>query len=82
MVALAPKGAKPGAVMAETTEVTAKVLSVDNKTNQVTLEGVLGNQHTFTVAKNVDLSGVKVGDSVVVRYTQALAILVEKPAAN
>jgi hypothetical protein len=76
--ALAPKGAKPGIVMADTTEVTAKIVAVDAAGHSVAVTGPLGNTRTFSVNPAVDLSGVQVGDDVVVRYTQGLAIVVEK----
>jgi hypothetical protein len=78
-VMLAPKGAKPGVIAADTTQMSAKIMAVDAKKRTVTLMGPEGNSKTLKVAKTVNLKGVKKGDDVVVRYTEALAILVEKP---
>ena len=75
--ALAPKGSKPGVVMADTTQITAKVVSVDAAGHSVALSGPLGKTRSFSVDPTVDLSGVQVGDDVVVRYTEGLAITVE-----
>jgi len=79
-VKVAPKGAKPGVLLVGTTEVTAKVEAIDYKKRTVTLKGPEGNVKTFTVDKSVKKFGnVKVGDELVVRVTDALAIVVEKP---
>ena len=79
-VKVAPKGAKPGVVMVNTSEITAKVEAIDYKKRTVTLKGPEGNVRTFTVDKSVKkFSNVKVGDELVVRVTDALAIVVEKP---
>jgi hypothetical protein len=77
-VALAPKGAMPGVVMADASEVTATVTAVDAKTRKVTLKFVDGTSDTVTVGKAVDLSKVSPGDSVTARLTESIAIAVEK----
>lgn len=78
-VSLAPKGAKPGVIVADTQEVTAKVVSVDPKERKVTLQTADGENRTVKVSKSVDLAKVKPGNDVTVRLTEALAIVVEKP---
>ena len=78
-VALAPVGAKPGALMANTVEVTAKVKSIDVKNQKATLLFPDGTSKTFKVRKDVDLTKQTVGDDVVIRTTEAVAISVEKP---
>jgi hypothetical protein len=78
-VMLAPKGAKPGVIVADTTQMNAKLTAVDAKKRTVTLMGPEGKTKTLKVPKTVNMKGVKKGDDVVVRYTEALAILVEKP---
>ena len=78
-VMLAPKGAKPGMIAADTIEMTAKVTAVDSKKRTVTLMGPEGKTKTLKVPKTVNLKQVKKGDDVTVRYTEALAIMVEKP---
>jgi hypothetical protein len=79
VVALAPKGAKPGGIMADTTQVTAKVTAIDNEHHLATLQFEDGTTKTVPVRPDVDLSKRKVGDKVVIRMTDALAIGIERP---
>jgi hypothetical protein len=79
-VALAPKGARPGVVVANTRELTARIQSIDTAKRTVTLVGPAGNAVTFKVSPDVDLTSVQAGDNVVIRYTEALALLVEAPS--
>jgi len=81
VIALAPKGWMPGGVMAETTEVSDLITAVDPAAHTVTLQSVAGPPQTFHVAPSVDLSAVKKGDSVTVRYTDGIALSVEAPQA-
>ena len=78
-VALAPVGAKPGVVMANTVEVTGKVEAIDLAHRKATLRFPDGTSKTFKVRKDVDMTKGKIGDEVVFRTTEALAISVEKP---
>jgi hypothetical protein len=74
-VALAPKGAKPGALVANTQKITAKVTALDHKTRVVTLTGPEGNSLTFTVGPDVKrLDEIKVGDTISLSYTEALMV--------
>jgi len=79
LVALAPKGAKPGGIMAETTRVTAKVTAIDADQHKAALQFEDGTTRIVAVRPDVDLSKRKVGDTVVIRITEALAIQVAKP---
>jgi hypothetical protein len=79
VVALAPKGAKPGGILAETTQVTARVTAIDVVHRQATLQFEDGTTRTVAVRPDVDLGQRKVGDKVVIRITEALAITVKKP---
>jgi hypothetical protein len=79
VVALAPKGAKPGAFVAHTVQVTAKVTAIDLKHHKATLQFPDGTTKTFAVRKDVDLTKRQVGEEVVICATEALAISVEKP---
>jgi competence protein ComGC len=82
-VKLAPKGAKPQGAVVETVEVTAAVEAIDYKARTVALKGPEGNVETFTVDKSVKkLNQVKKGDQVVLRYTRALALALEKQATQ
>jgi hypothetical protein len=79
-VALAPKGAKPGVVVADTQVLTAKIEAINYRARTVTLKGPAGQSKTLKVGSNVkNFKAVKKGDEVVVRFTEALAIIVEKP---
>jgi hypothetical protein len=78
-IALSPVGAKPGALVADTTEVTAKVTAVDLKKHKATLQFPDGTSKTFSVRPDVDLTEQAVGREVVIRTTDAVAISVEKP---
>jgi Cu/Ag efflux protein CusF len=78
-VALAPVGSKPGVVMADTTRDTVKVTAIDTSTRKVTFVGSSGKSKTLKVGNHIDLTKVKVGDSVTVRQTEAVALSVEKP---
>jgi hypothetical protein len=79
VVALAPKGAKPGGILANTVQVTAKVTAIDLKHHKATLQLPDGTTKTFPVRKDVDLTKRQVGEEVVIRTTEAVAISVEKP---
>jgi hypothetical protein len=77
-VALAPKGAQPGAVMANVKQVTATVTAIDLGRHTATLEFPDGQTRTIDVRHDIDLSKRKVGEKVVIRKTDALALRVEK----
>ena len=79
LVALAPKGAKPGALMANTVQVIAKVTAIDLKHHKATLRFPDGTTKKVAVRNDVDLTQRKVGEEVVIRVTEAVAISVEKP---
>jgi hypothetical protein len=79
LVALAPKGAKPGGMMVETTQITATVTALNAERHKATLQFEDGTTHTVAVRPDVDLSKRKVGEKVVIRVTESLAIRVAKP---
>lgn len=78
VVALAPKGAKPGGIVASTVQITATVTAIDLKKHKAALQFPDGTTHTVAVRPDVDLTQRKVGEQVVIRTTGALAISVEK----
>jgi|WetSurMetagenome_2_1015567.scaffolds.fasta_scaffold333467_1 hypothetical protein len=78
-VALAPKGSRPGIVLADTVEATAKIMDVDLQDRTITIKEVTGKPKTLKVGPQVNLTNLVRGDDVVVQATEALAILVEKP---
>jgi hypothetical protein len=79
LVAVAPKGAMPGVIMAKTRQITAKIASVDTQARTVTVEGPAGGTPTIKVGPKVNLDELQKGDDVTLRVTDALAIRVEKP---
>jgi hypothetical protein len=77
-VATAEPGAKPAGVVASQVTVTATVEAIDRKKTHVTLKGPEGDSVKVKVQDPKNLKNVKVGDQVVITYTEALAISVEK----
>ena len=76
----APKGQKPQGTIYNALDVRAKVVAVDYKTRTVNLSGPDGNVFPVVADKNVqNFEGIKIGDTVLVRYTEAVAISV-RPA--
>jgi hypothetical protein len=78
VVALAPKGAKPGGVVASTRQVIATVVAIDRTNRTATLRFDDGETETFPVRDDIDLGQHKVGERVVFRHTEMIAISVEK----
>jgi mannose/fructose/N-acetylgalactosamine-specific phosphotransferase system component IIB len=73
-VQLAAKGAAPGGVIAQVLEIQARVDAIDYKKRTMVLKGPEGNRVKLAVDPGVKrLNEVKVGDMVVVAYTEALA---------
>jgi len=79
VVALAPVGAKPGVLVVDTVEVTATVEALDLVRRKATLRFPDGVSRTYKVREDVDMTQAKLGDEIVIRATEAMAILVEKP---
>jgi hypothetical protein len=78
-VAVAPKGAGPGVIMAKTKEITGKIASVDTTAQTVTIEGPAGGTETFKTAPGVKLDQFQTGDDVTLRVTVRLALRVQNP---
>jgi hypothetical protein len=62
-----------------TTENTSKIQVINPANRTITLEEVDGSPKTMRLAPGLSMSEFKKGDEVVVRYTEALALAVEKP---
>jgi hypothetical protein len=78
-VRLAPRGGKPGGVVVDTLEMTARVEAVDLAARTVALREPDGGVRVIHVDDRVRrLDEVKPGDEVVIRHTQALAIGLER----
>jgi hypothetical protein len=76
--ARAPKGTTPAGGVLRAFKVVATVVGLDLSTQSVTLEGPLGNSGTIR-AENVErLKQLRLGDTIVVTYTEALAISLQK----
>lgn len=74
VVKLAPVGAKPGGVIANTVEIRATVTAIDAAKRTVALKGDDGTEKVHPVGARVDLAKVKVGDRILVRKTEAVAL--------
>lgn len=79
LVSIAPKGSKPGGVMAETTSLTARVPSVDPQKRHVVLEEPDGKEKTIKVSKKVsNLDQLKPGETIDMVVTEELVIEVTR----
>jgi len=78
VVSLAPKADQPGRLVAENTQVTGKIIAIDTDRRTATLRFEDGSTETLPVRDDVDLSRRKVGEQVVFRVTEMIAIWVEK----
>jgi len=76
---LAAIGDKPGGVLTDTMRETVKITAIDTKTRKVTFKYKDGTSKTAKAGEHINLAKVKVGDSVTISQTQAVAISVEKP---
>jgi hypothetical protein len=79
LVALAPKGAKPGGTIAEAVQVPGTVTALDPVKRTATLKFTDGSTKTFPVRSDVNLADRKVGDKVTFQVTEMIALSVEKP---
>ncbi len=78
-VVLAPRGALPGDISANTKEITAQLTAIDTKSRQVTLQFFDGNSARIKVGATVNLKALKPGDTVTVCVAESLAIVVTRP---
>lgn len=63
----------------EAIEVAAKVTAIDPKTRKVTFQLADGTTKTIKAHKKVDLSGLAVGDTVIVQYAESMVVAVANP---
>jgi hypothetical protein len=76
------EGQMPGGLVAETEVVTARVAAINIENNTFQLQWPDGSIEEF-VAQNPDnLKRAEVGDIVMISYTEAVGIVVERPAAE
>ena len=74
----APPGTSPAAGGLRRFRVVTTIEGLDRPTQTVTVKGPMGNYVTARVADPSRLTQVRIGDHVVVTYTEALAISLEK----
>ena len=80
ITARSAKGEKPAGVAVEAVDVSATIAAIDKKKRMVTLEMPDGRMVNTKVDKSVKaFETLKKGDSVHARYTEAIAISVERP---
>ena len=76
--ARAPKGTSPAGGALRGFKVVAKVIGLDLPTQTVTLQGPLGNSGTIRAENVENLKQLRLGDTIIVTYTEALAISLHK----
>lgn len=76
MIERAKPGQKPGYAEEAETTVTAAILNIDKKQQTVTLKAPDGEVVVAKVQDPANLDKVKVGDMIVITYTEAMAIAV------
>jgi Cu/Ag efflux protein CusF len=70
-------GTRPGATVSTQVSATVTIQAIDAKVPSVTVKSDKGRVMSFRVQDPKNLEGYKVGDTVEVTYTQALAVSVE-----
>lgn len=79
LVSVAPKGSNRGVLLAETVQVAGAVESIDVKARLVTIKEPNRSARIVPVDKGFkNLAGIKKGDEVILRVTEAIAIKIEK----
>jgi hypothetical protein len=76
--AKAPAGASPSAGGLRQFKVVTTIEGLDRPTQTVTVKGPRGNYLTARVADPSRLTKARIGDNIVITYTEALAISLEK----
>lgn len=76
---LARIGAMPGARVTETSQYVATVSAIDTKRRKVTLTFSDGSTDKFDVRPDIDLSAHQVGEKVLIRTTESLAMSMTRP---
>lgn len=80
--AKAPPGASPAAGALRQFKVVTTIEGLDRPTQTVTVKGPRGNYVTVRVAEPSRLTQMRIGENVIVTYTEALAIALEKVEKN
>ena len=74
----APPGSAPAAGGLRRFKVVTTIEGLDRPTKTVTVKGPMGNYLTARVADPSRLTQVRIGDHIVITYTEALAVSLEK----
>jgi hypothetical protein len=75
VAARVPEGASPGAVVVETVEVSAEIMSIDRSTRELRLKLPDGRKVKTRVHEGVEIyNDLRVRDLIHVRYTEAVAV--------
>ena len=74
----APAGTSPAAGGLRQFRVVTTVEGLDRPTQTITVKGPRGNYLTARVENPSNLTKMRIGDNIVVTYTEALAISVDK----
>ena len=77
LLATAPEGSKPGMLMADTVEVTARVMAIDTTQHTATLVFADGSRKLVKVRPDVVLKTEYLNRQLVIRLTSAFAVGVE-----
>jgi Cu/Ag efflux protein CusF len=78
--AKAPRGTDPAGGGLRVIKAVVTVEGLDRPTKSLTVAGPLGNLFTFQVEDVANLSKLRIGDTIVATYTEALAVSLEKRA--
>jgi hypothetical protein len=79
-VGKAPPGVSPAAGGLHRFKVVTTVEGIDRPTQSITIKGPRGHYFTTRVADPERLTKVRIGDNIVVTYTEAVAISLDKAA--
>ena len=80
--ARAPKGTSPAGGHLQVLRMVATVTALDPATRGVTVKGPRGNEVTVRAREEENFKRLHVGDTIVVTYTQALAVSLNKVASK
>jgi len=82
LTAAAEPGQKPAGLFVRQIQAVLTVESIDKTAGTATLRGPAGNSHTIPARDPRNLDRVKVGDTVVATYTEALQLEVVTPTSK
>jgi Cu/Ag efflux protein CusF len=80
--AKAPAGTEPAAGVLHITKAVVTIEGLDRPTKCVTVMGPKGNLATIEVTDVANLPKLRIGDTVIVTYTEALAVSLQKRPAK